>query len=466
MLWTPKDYQKAGVRFLIERKRCGLFLDPGLGKTSISLAAFRALRLIDPKARALVVAPLRVAGGVWSDEARKWDQFRGIRISRAIGGAGRRLKALEADADLYTITPGSIRWLEGVAKQKKLELPRILIVDESSRFKNPSALCWKSLKRLLPSFDRVAILNGTPCSNSLEDLWSQIFAIDGGDRLGRSMSAFRLRYFYRAGYQGREWFPLPDAKEKIEAAISDLVLRLDGRDWLDLPELLTNDVFVDLPADVLKGYKKLERELLFELEGVSKLALSAGSKYGLCRQVASGGIYTGEKEDRAAALVHSAKIDALESLVEELAGKPVLVCYWFRHELERLKAWRKAPALNGDAGAAESRSLVERWNRKEIPVLYCQPRSMSHGLNMQEGGSDLVWFTLPDDPDAYQQTIARLLRQGQKAGTVRNHRILAKSTVDLAVRRALETKSAAQEAFLNALREYSKGAFYDVGGLS
>jgi SNF2 family DNA or RNA helicase len=463
VIWRPRDYQRRAATFFAARKRVGLFLDPGLGKTTITLAALEGLRLLGRFRRGLVVAPLRVASLVWPKEIEQWEQFRHLRISVVHGTAKERRAALAADADLYAINPEGLLWLYKEVSAGSLRLPEglgSLVVDESTRFKTHSAKCWKALKALLPLFERRVILTGTPCTNSLEDLYTQIFILDEGKRLGKNVSAFRARWFYRGGFQGREWLPIPGAKEQIEAAIADLVLRLDARELLDLPELVVNDVEVELPPSVRAAYRKLERSLLLELDGADVTAFSSGAKYNFCRQVANGGIYVDQELDgavlRRAETVHSAKVDALDSLVSELGGKPALVCYQFKHDLERLRAWRSAPALSGGISAKEAADLVERWNRGELPLLYCQPRAMSHGLNLQKGGSDLIWFGLTDDLDAYLQTNARLYRQGQTGKSVRIHRLIARGTVDQAIKKRLEAKDARQSSILDALREYAR----------
>lgn len=458
MLLSPRDYQIFGARFLLERERGGLFFDPGLGKTATTLLAFLALRRLGRAEKALIVAPLRVAYLVWPEQIAFWDQFRGLRVSIVHGSPSKRREALKADADLYVINPEGVADLARGVAAGSMKIPpgcSTLVVDESTRFKNYSAACWKALRSLLGHFPRRYILTGTPCANSLEDLYTQIFILDEGARLGRNITRFRLRWFYRGGFKGREWLPLPNAKTEIEAAIADLVLRLDAKDWLDLPSLVVNDIEVALPPAVLAAYRKLEKALLFEVEnGGEVVAESASAKYNFCRQVANGGIYTDAEVEgvRPADTVHSAKVEALSGLVDELGGKPLLVAYQFRHDLQRLLAWRKAPYIGAGVSPAESDRIVKRWNEGKIPLLYCQPRSMSHGLNMQKAANDVAWFGLPDDLDVYIQTNARIYRQGVTGDQVRIHRILARGTVDFAIRRALESKDSTMRSVLDALR--------------
>jgi SNF2 family DNA or RNA helicase len=461
--FNPHPYQARGSKFLVTNPRAGLFFDPGLGKTATTLTAINALKRLGMVRKVLIVAPLRVIYSVWPKQIEAWDQFSNLKISIIHGSPAERLKALQADADIYTINPEGMAWLESLAARDPEALPswEMLVVDESTKFKSHGAKCWKALRELLPRFERRVILTGTPSPNSLEDLWTQVFILDEGERLGKRITHFRTRWFYRGGFQGREWIAHQHSKEQIEARIADLVLRLDAQDYLELPELITNDVMVDLPADVRKAYKQLERDLFFSLdqgelvetEAVEVQAFSAGAKYLLCRQVANGGVYV---EKGISAKAHRAKIEALESIVEELAGKPCLVAYQFKHDLERLQEWRPAPFIGGSVSARETDRLVDQWNGGELPLLYVQPRAMSHGLNMQGAGNDIVWFGLTDDLEVYQQTNARIYRQGVK-NNVRVHRILARSTVDVAMRLRIDNKALAQKSILDALREYAKG---------
>ena len=463
MIFDPHPYQVRGTKFLVTNSRAGLFFDPGLGKTATTLTAINALKRLGIVGKVLIVAPLRVIYSVWPKQVEAWDQFSHLKISIIHGTPAQRLEALQADADIYAINPEGMAWLCDLWRKDPEALPSwgMLVVDESTKFKSHGAKCWKALRTMLPLFQRRVILTGTPSPNSLEDLWTQIYILDEGERLGEKITHFRTRWFYRGGFQGREWIAFPHSKEQIEARISDLVLRLDAQDYLELPELITNDVMVDLPADVKKAYKQLERDLFFSLEsgdlvetdGIEAQAFSAGAKYLMCRQVANGGIYV---EKGISAKAHRAKVEALESIVEELAGKPCLVAYQFKHDLERLLEWRPAPFIGGSVSAKETDRLVDQWNRGELPLLYVQPRAMSHGLNMQGAGNDIVWFGLTDDLEVYQQTNARIYRQGVK-NNVRVHRILARATVDVAMRLRIDNKALAQKSILDALREYAKG---------
>ena len=453
---------------MVERFRSGLFLDPGLGKTSITLLAIQVLKLLGRFDRALVIAPLRVVYQVWPGEVTLWEQFGDLRVSVVHGPLQKRLEALKQEADLYLINPEGVEWLYDLWSSDRTKIPKglsTLIVDESTRFKTHAAICWRALKALLPIFRRRHILTGTPCANNLEALYTQIYILDEGKRLGKNITAFRSRWFYRGGYENREWLPFPGSKTEIEAAIADLVLRVDGGDFIDLPELLVNDVELSLPAPVLKAYKKLERELFFELDSIESTAFSASAKYNLCRQVANGGIYTdGELNGsavRSSETIHSGKIDALDSIFEELSGKPLLVAYQFKHDLKRLLEWKKAPAISGGQTPKTTEGILSKWNRGESSLLFAQCQTISHGLNMQAGGSDLAWFGLPDDLEIYLQTNKRLHRSGSTAKQVRIHRLIARSTVDVLIRKRLDAKDAAQTSFLDSLRSSARAYLAD-----
>jgi SNF2 family DNA or RNA helicase len=297
-------------------------------------------------------------------------------------------------------------------------------------------------------------MSGTPCDRSLEDLFAQIFVVDGGKALGTGITRFRKAHFYRSGYQGYHWTPLPMAKEAIEAKIAPLCMRLAAEEYLDLPELMVNDVLVALPDRVLSQYRQLEKELFLSLaEGATLTASNAGAKYSLCRQLANGGLYNEGVPEH----VHTAKIDRIEGLVSELQRKPVLVAYQFHHDLERLqRVWPDMPAINGRTSKRDRVRYIDQWNAGELELLAAQPQSVSHGLNLQQGpGRDIIWLGLTDQLGTYTQLNARIHRQGVSS-QVRVHRVLAGSTVDLAIRRMIEAKGEGQQSLLDALGSYSR----------
>ena len=473
-LWTPHDYQVDAVKFAAARPAAGLFLDPGLGKTSISLSLVRGLMRTGLANRTLVVAPLRVCYATWPAEIAEWSQFAELRVSIVHGTPAQRLAALKVDADIYLINPEGVVWL---SQQNNLDFDT-LIVDESTKFKSPKVRTKKrnpktnkfgltrfaALKKLRPMFKRRYILTGTPMPNSFIDLWSQIYVLDGGARLGRNITAYRERFF-NPGRMPGQYHLKPGAKEEIESLIADIVLVMDCRDYLDMPSLIFNDIPVLLPPKVRAAYNRLEKELFFELDvcddsamdEISELATNAGVKYGMARQIVNGGLYVDKTADgdRREAFTHSAKLDALEDLHEELSGKPLMAIFHYRHELNRLlkRFGDDTPVIAGGVDAKSVNRTVEAWNAGDVPLLLCQPQAMSHGLNMQHGGENQAWLGLTDDLDIYLQVIARLWRQGQKNG-VRIHRILATDTIDEPMVARSDEKGQNQRSFLDALKNY------------
>ena len=356
------------------------------------------------------------------------------------------------------------------------------MVDESSLFKNPDAHRFQALRAISDQFAYKSLLSGTPSPNGLMDLWAQMYLLDEGRALGASISAYRDRYFNK-GFRGDSWHTKDGAKEAIYAAIAHLAHRLDEKDHLDLPDLVINDIWIDLNTKAMKGYKKLEKDLFVELDASRVKALqedsrvpsdadpegpqcgvvigSAAAKYLNCRGYSNGGIYETPEDaesidDRITHHIHTDKVKALTELIGELQGKPLIVAYQFKHDLERIrKILPKAPVINGSVDANASLGLINAWNAGEINVLLVQPQSLSHGVNMQAYGNDICWFGLTDNLEIYLQLIKRLHRQGVK-GTVRIHRLLCRGTVDEAIRERLEDKDASQQALLRALKNYRR----------
>ncbi len=455
MKYNPHDYQQFALDWMLKlafanQAGVGLLLDPGLGKTAITLAWIRVMKALGLIDKVLIIAPLRVVYSVWPAEVSKWDEFSNFRVSIVHGSPAGRKKALQKDADIYLINPEGLVWLLSHLKGK---IPfDALVVDESSKFKAWSAKRTKALRKVVPEFTYRIILTGTPSPNSLEDLFAQIYVLDAGEALGTAVSHFRSRYFYRGGYGGYKWIPMETSQSVVEKKIEHLCLRLAAEDHLDLPDKLINDVMVDLPALVRDRYKKLERELFMELDTGKAVAVSnAGVKYLACRQVANGGLYNSGKAEH----IHNTKVDVVLDLVDELQGKPALIAFQFRHDLDRLnQIFPKLPVIDGRCPAKRSDELIRQWNAGELRVLAVQPQSLSHGVNMQAGpGRDIIWLGLTDNLETYLQLNARIYRQGV-TGQVRIHRILARATVDVPIRQALENKDSNQQALLNALKQY------------
>jgi SNF2 family DNA or RNA helicase len=453
-IWQPKDYQKKCVTFLLEHGAAGLFLDPGLGKTSIVLAAAKLLlreKLVDA---VLVIAPLRVCYSVWPAEAQKWLDFGELKLE-LLHGADKD-KALRRKADVYIINPEGLQWLFGANNfghlKKRGRL--MLVIDESTRFKHTRTHRFKLLRPHIPAFARRVILTGTPAPNGLLDLFGQIFILDGGHALGQYVSHYRTRWFVPTGYGGYTWEPRENAEKEIYRAIKPLVIRMDERDYLELPPKIENDVYVDLPPRAREIYRSLEDELFAALDGGEVTAANAAVAMMKCSQVANGGLFI----DAQAGLwenIHDAKTEAVVDLVDELAGKPTLIAYDFRHDLDRLTEalGRDTPYIGGGVSPKESDRIIAAWNKGKIPVLLGQPQSLSHGVNMQQGGRAVIWHSLTWNLEDYEQFVRRIWRQGQKM-RVFVHRVLARHTVDMIKLSALTLKARTQGALLHALKAY------------
>ncbi len=450
--WKPHGYQKKAVAWLISRGAAGLFLDPGLGKTSIVLAALKLLQREKLARSALVIAPLRVVFSVWPAEVKKWKDFEHLRVEILHGSD--RNAALARPADLYVINPEGLDWYASkIASGAKL--PDVLVVDESTKFKHTRTLRFKTVRPLLSKFRRRYILTGTPTPNGMMDLFGQLYLVDQGAALGRFITQYRNEFFIQAGYGGYKWVPQKGAVEKIYKRIAPVVLRLDEKDYLELPPKIVTDVVVDLPAKARELYEKLETELVLRLQEGRVTVANAAVLTAKTRQVASGAIYLdGVGSDRGKVTeIHDAKIDALLDLLEELSGQPTLVVYEFIHERERLlaKLPKGTPYIGGGVSAKRGREIEESFTRGEIPVLLAHPASAGHGLNLQAGRA-VIFFSPTWDLELYDQTIRRVWRQGQKH-PVFVYRIIARNTVDRVVVAALARKTNTQTELLDLLRE-------------
>lgn len=459
----PHEYQHVCIRFLHDRlsrtsSGAGLFLEPGLGKTGTTLTWFEQARLLGYASRALIIAPLRVVYSVWRQEVKKWGYDLKVKIIH--GTPQERLEALHTPADIHVVNRESVPWLvDTIGKNAQWDT---LVVDESSSFKTWGSKRTKALRKFAPRFRNRIILTGSPCANSIMDLFAQIYLCDLGESLGTAITHFRERYFYQGGFKGYQWKPHEHAHDTIQAKIAHLCLRMEAVDHLDMPDMLVHDVWVDLPDKARKQYKDMEDKLFLELEGVTDGAivpLSAGARYNACRQIANGGIYETTEESKISHHLHDAKIDAVEEIVDELQGKPVLISYQYKHDLERLQKrfGAKLPVISGGISAKAADKLVDQWNEGKLDKLAVQPQSLSHGVNMQYGpGRDIVTVGIPDSLEIYEQFIQRVYRQGVTSN-VRIHRILAQDTVDIVVRDRIESKAQDQASLLNAIKQYRKG---------
>jgi SNF2 family DNA or RNA helicase len=456
MEFKPRAYSTEAIRFLLDRGGSGgLFLDPGLGKTGIILALIKLLIAAELVERVLVVAPLRAIYSTWPAEIAKWDQFRGL--SCAILHGPRKARAVKSEARILLINVEGLKWGLDALRGVKVDL---LVVDESTKFKSPRSKRFKLLRKTLARFPRRIVMTGTPAPNSYQDIWSQVFLLDGGEALGTSFSRFRDLYFEPVDYMRFDWRLRAGADAAINRKIAPLVLRVDDS-VLDLPELRIHDIPIDLDPKAARVYREMERRLFAEVAGADHFARSAAHKYGLCRQIAAGGFYSTEEDPgfagaRTVVEVHNQKTEALVDLIDELAGKPVLVAHVYRHEITRLrKALGPVPYLGAETSGSESRTIIDQWNRGEIRILLAQAASISHGLNLQGGGNDIAWITLTDAPEDYDQLNRRIYRPGV-SGRVRIHRLIARGTIDEVVAARLEAKADRQSGLLEALKRYQK----------
>ena len=444
MKYIPHDYQSFCIDYLLSHPAAGLFLKPGMGKTSTSLTA--AERLMYDRfevSKVLVIAPLRVAEDTWSRESEKWDHLRHLRISKVLGSEKERLAALSVKADVYCINRENVPWL---VKHYGLNWPfEAVIVDESSSFRNPSAQRFKALRKVRPLIRYIWELTGTPRPRSLLDLWAQIYLLDRGERLGKTMTEYKNRYFVpgrRNGYVVYEWIPRPGAEAEIYAKISDICVSMEAKDYLALPELVTTPRVVPLSPEVRELYEQMEREAVLELPEDVIDAGSAAAVNGKLLQIAGGAVYD---EDHNVHELHAAKLDVLEDIMEEANGEPVLVAYWYKHERDRIMA--RFP----QAVQLKDSETIAAWNRGEIPMLLVHPAGAGHGLNLQDGGHIVVWFGPTYDGELNEQLIDRLYRQGQKETTSVIY-LVAEGTVDLDAMASLEAKANGQDAMMKAIK--------------
>jgi SNF2 family DNA or RNA helicase len=410
----------------------------------------RILKRLGYVKKTLIIAPLRPAYAVWPGEIYKWAEFQ--EFSYAVLHGPAKESRLREDVDLYIINPEGLAWL---ISQPDLPTWECLIVDESTKFKDSTIKRFKALKKQLPLFNRRWILTGTPMPNTLMDLFGQIYILDLGRALGRYVSHFRLEYFQKLGYNSWEWKPVPGAFEKIVDKISPLILQLKAEDYLKMPELIFHNVEITLPEEALTAYKEVEDEFITVLETQDTLTAGNAAAAGVkCRQIANGAVYIPNGEW---VRIHDAKLDALEDLLEELNGHPVLLLYEFRHDRERILS-RFPHAV--DLKSGDISSVVNSFNEGDIPLLIGHPASMGHGLNLQGSCHHVIWFGITWNFEHYDQAIRRVYRQGQKSLQCRVYHITAKETLDMKVLKALGKKDKQQGDLLDAI---SKARSSDMG---
>lgn len=445
MKFEPYPYQQKAEEFILSHRRCGLFLEMGLGKTVITLSAVK--RLLDDFAitKVLVIAPLRVAATVWAEEAQKWDHLDGLRISKVLGDQKTRLAALAADADIYVVNRENVSWLVNHQATLKDWPFDMLVIDELSSFKSPKAERFRALRRVLPAVRRIVGLTGTPSPNGLIDLWSQIYLLDNGERLGKFVSYYRDVYFTPGQRNGAiiyNWDPKPGADRVIYDKLSDICMSMKAEDYLSLPDRRDITYPVKLSEGALKAYETMERDLVLPMVGEVLTAQNAAVLTGKLLQLANGAIYN---ESGDYYQIHEAKLDALEDLIEAANGEPVLVYYSFRHDAERIQ--QRIP----QARRLITPQDVNDWNAGRIPVLIAHPASAGHGLNLQAGGHIIIWFGLTWSLELYQQANARLHRQGQSQPVTVYHVITA-DTVDKNVLKVITSKAVKQDALIDAVK--------------
>lgn len=448
MEFRPHDYQKRAISFILEHPASGLFLEMGLGKTVITLTAVDIL-MNDrfEVSRVLVIAPLRVAEDTWSRESEKWDHLQHLRISKILGSAAERSRAVEAEADVYVINRENVVWLVEYLATLKRKWPfDMVVIDELSSFKSNQSKRFKALKKVRPLIDRVVGLTGTPAANSLMDLWAEIYLLDRGQRLGQTIGSYRDAYF-RAGWGNGmivyKWEARPGAMEAITSKIADITMSMKAEDYIELPDRIDNMISVKLSDKEMAKYKDMEQQSLLELDDDSKIiALDAAAVMSKLLQMANGFIYTEEHE---AIHLHDAKLEALEEIIEAADG-PVLVYYNFKADKEKLLEKFK------DAEVLEDDKTISRWNQGKIKILLAHPASVAYGLNLQEGGHIIVWYGIPWSLELYQQANARLHRQGQQKPVMIYH-LLAKGTADEQVIKKLEAKDVTQSALIEVLKD-------------
>lgn len=444
MKYKPHDYQVYATNFILEHPVAAVFLDMGLGKSVITLTAIHSLCLDSFEvSKVLVIAPLRVARDTWPAEIRKWDHLEGLTYSVAVGTEIERKAALQQNVHVYIINRENVQWL---IEDSGLPFDYdMVVIDELSSFKSWQAKRFRSLMKVRPQVRRIVGLTGTPSSNGLMDLWAQFRLLDMGKRLGRFITHYRNTYFMPDKRNGQVVFsykPLTGAEEAIYRQISDITISMKATDHLQMPECIMNTVSVSLSEKERKAYTTMKNDLVLSLGGEEIDAGNAAALANKLAQMANGAVYGEEKR---IIPLHSRKLDALEDIIEAANGKPVLVAYWFKHDLERIRQRFQVREIK------DSRDISD-WNAGKIPVAVIHPASAGHGLNIQRGGSTLVWFGLTWSLELYQQTNARLWRQGQQSDTVVIHHIVAEGTIDERIMAALTTKDQTQSALIDAVK--------------
>ena len=450
MKYIAHDYQTRAIDWCINNPRCGLFLPMGAGKTVITLTAIANLKKSGEVNKVLIIAPIRVARTTWPSEIEKWEHTKHLTYTVVDGPEKNRLKALQNQSDIFIIGKEQVKWLVDTCGSK---WPfDTVIIDELSTFKNPQAQRFKTLKKQVKKFKRFIGLTGTPAPRGIPDLWSQMFLIDAGIRLGKSIGSFRKTYLIPErtnGYIVYSYALRDGAKEEIEQKISDVVMSLDQSECCELPDLSFININITLSKTLKRNYDSFKKELVLELDDNELTASNLGVLCGKLLQYTSGQIYTHDSF-KPLETIHDEKVKALDDLLASANGEPVIIYYYYKHEKERIMSLLKSKKLR--ASCLDDEKDVERWNNHDLDVLLLHPASAGHGLNLQAGGSVLIWYTLPNfNLELYQQANARLYRQGQTE-KVRVYHLLVDESIDVDMMNALEKKEVTQSTLLDALR--------------
>lgn len=455
MRYNPHDYQKYAIEYIKEHPIAAVILAMGMGKTSITLTAIEELMYDSFEIRkVLIVAPLRVANTVWSDEIKQWDHLKHLRYSKILGTEKERLAAIDKDADIYLINRENLQWL--IEKSGTEFDYDMVVIDELSSFKNWSSKRFKAFMKIRPKVKRVVGLTGTPSSNGLMDLFAEFKMLDMGERLGRFITQYRTNYFRPDRMNGQIVYSyqlLPGAEERIYDKISDITISMKAMDHLNMPELINTRYPVYLNEKEEQLYKNMKNDLILPCIGEDEItaANAAALSNKLC-QMANGAVYS---DNQQVMHIHDRKLDALEDIIEAANGNPILVAYWFQHDIERII--KRLQELNVDYARLTKEDSIRKWNKGEIAVGLIHPASVGYGLNLQSGGSTLVWFGLTWSLELYQQTVARLWRQGQTASTVVVQHIVTQGAIDERILKALVQKDIHQSALIDAVKA-------DIGG--
>lgn len=449
LCYKPHAYQEYAIEFIKKNPIAAILLDMGMGKSSITLTAIMELMYDSFEvSKVLIIAPLRVAKHTWSGEIEKWEHLKGLRYSIVVGTVAQRKKALQKDADVYIINRENVPWL--IEQSGQPFDYDMVVIDELSSFKNWQSKRFRSLMKVRPMVKRMVGLTGTPSSNGMMDLFAEYKVLDMGARLGRFIGQYRLNYFKPDRVNGPIVYSyklLPGAEQQIYEKIDDITISMKATDYLEMPSLLSTEYPVYLSVSELDTYEEMKKDLVLSLPGGEITASNAASLSGKLSQMANGAVYT---DDESYIEFHDKKLDALEDIIEAANGQPLMVAYWYKHDLIRIE--ERLKSLGVQYQRLDSDASIEKWNRGELPVALVHPASAGHGLNLQSGGSTLVWFGITWSLELYQQTNARLYRQGQTASCVKIIHLISKGTIDERIVKALSDKDNTQAALIDAVK--------------